>query len=135
MMHYKLYTYVDITNTKQYRLETGKEKLRYKEQNFNTVLHTLGLRSNIWYSSSPVMLEVKGSLVGFNTDEIVRVWRFDWETERDNLYLDDSGDPVGFLKKDFHLIPYIKGLGEHTKQEYAMFVTDPDNTNIVFHLK
>ena len=133
-MDYKLYTLVDITHTGQHRYEPGKEDLRCKEQNFNTVLQTLGLRSNIWYAHGPVPLEVRGSLVGFDTDDILRVWRFDWRTESDNLYLKGT-DPVGFLKDDFNLVPYIKGLDERMEQHYAMFVTDPTNSNIVFHLK
>ena len=133
-MDYKLYTLVDITHTGQYRNETGREELRYKEQNFNTVLQTLGLRSNIWYAHGPVAMEVRGSLVGFATEDIIRVWRFDWRTEADNLYL-KGNDPVGFLKDDFHLVPYIKGLDERMDQHYAMFVTDLKNSNIVFHLK
>lgn len=133
-MDYKLYTLVDITHTGQYRAEPGKEDLRYKEQNFNTVIHTLGLRSNIWYNHGPIIMEVRGSLVGFNTDDILRVWRFDWRTEQENLY-EDGDDPVAFLKQDFNLIPYIQGLDEKMEQHYALFVTDPNNSNIVFHLK
>lgn len=133
-MDYKLYTLVDITHTGQYRIEPGKEHLRYKEQNFNTVIQTLGLRSNIWYNHGPIPIEVRGRLVGFNTEDIIRVWRFDWYTERKNLYLLDE-DPIGYLKQDFNLVPYIKGLDERMEQHFAMFVTDPDNNNIVFHLK
>ena len=133
-MDYKLYTLVDITHTGQHRLENGKETLRNQEQNFNTVLQTLGIRSNVWYTHGPILIEVKGSLVGFNTDEIIRVWRFDWRTERDNLYHKDE-DPVGFLKDDFHLIPYISGLSESMKQKYAVFNTEDLGANIVFHLK
>jgi hypothetical protein len=132
-MRYKLYTLVDITHTGQARPEYGKEDLHYKEQNFNTVLQTLGLRSNIWYAHGPITMEVKGRLVGFNTDQIIRVWRFDWSTDREDLYL-SKGDPLAFLKEDFHLVPYIKGLDEKMEQHYAMFVTSIDNSNIVFHL-
>ena len=133
-MDYKLYTLVDITHTGQSRNECGKEDLHYKEQNFNTVLQTLGLRSNIWYAHGPIVMEVKGSLVGFDTSRIIRVWRFDWRTDQDELYL-SNGDPVAFLKQDFHLIPYINGLDERMEQHYAMFVTSPYNSNIIFHLK
>lgn len=133
-MHYKLYTLVDITHTKQYRAESGKEHLRFKEQNFNTVLQTLGIRSNIWYDAGPVITEVKGQLVGFDTDEIVRVWRFDWFTEREHLY-EESGDPVAYLKKDFHLVPYINGLDETMQQDYAVFNTMPKVNNISFFRK
>lgn len=133
-MDYKLYTLVDITHTFQYRNESGKEVARMQEQNFNTIIQTLGLRSNIWYSHGPIAMEVRGSLIGFSTDDILRVWRFDWRTEQDNLYLENN-DPISFLKKDFHLVPYIKGLDEKMEQHWAVFVTSPDNSNIVFHLK
>jgi hypothetical protein len=133
-MDYKLYTLVDITHTGQYRLEPGREQERYKEQNFNTIIQTLGLRSNIFYKSKPQLLEVGGRVVGFDTDEIIRVWRFDWSVEQADLYLKD-GDPVGFLKEDFHLIPYIKDLDEMMEQRYAVFVTEEPGSNIVFHLK
>jgi len=133
-MDYKLYTLVDITHTNQTRSEPGKEFLHLQEQNFNTVLQTLGLRSNIWYNHGPVLMEVKGSLVGFNTDEIIRVWRFDWSTERENLYR-EGDDDLSFLKQDFHLVPYISGLGELMEQQYAMFNTEEPGANIVFHVK
>jgi hypothetical protein len=133
-MDYKLYTLVDITNTGQYRLEPGKEQDRCREQNFNTVLQTLGLRSNISFRSKPQTLEVGGRLVGFDTDKIIRVWRFDWTTEQENVYLLDN-DPIGILKKDFHLVPYINNLRETMEQQYAVFVTQNPGSNIVFHIK
>lgn len=133
-MDYKLYTLVDITHTGQYRAEPGKEAARWKEQNFNTVLQTLGIRSNLSHFQNPIVTEVKGSLVGFDTDEIIRLWRFDFSTERDDMYETD-GDPVGFLKEDFEMVPYIEGLDELLIQNYAVFVTIGENKNIVFHKK
>jgi hypothetical protein len=132
-MDYKLYTLVDITHTGQYRHEHGKERLWQQEQNFNTVIHTLGLRSNIFYGGRPQLLEVKGSLVGFSTDEILRVWRFDWTTEADYYSIDD--DALGFLKEDFHLVPYIGNLGENMTQTHRVFNTRDPGKNIVFHLR
>ena len=134
MEEYKLYTYVDITQTGQYRAEPGKESARWKEQNFNTVIQTLGIRSNIIFSQSPVATEVRGSLVGFNTDDIVRLWRFDFFTERDFVYEDD-GDDTKFLREDFELVPYIQGLDELLHQNYAVFLTEGKSTNIVFYKK
>jgi hypothetical protein len=134
-MEYKLYTLVDITHTDQHRNELGKEQDRWKEQNFQTVLQTLGIRANIHYHGSPDALEVGGKAIGFNTDEVIRVWRFDFSTERDFLYLDETGDPVGFLKEDFHLVPYISGLDELMEQKYAVFTTTGATPNIVFHQK
>lgn len=133
-MEYKLYTLVDITHTKQHRAEVGKETLRWKEQNFNTVLQTLGIRANVNFDQPPVVTEVRGKLVGFDTDEIIRVWRFDFYTEREFMYATD-GNPVGFLIDDFHLVPYISGLDEAMEQNYAVFNTANPGANIVFHQK
>lgn len=133
-MRYKLYTLVDITHTDQYRATLGKESLRWKEQNFNTVMQTIGLRANIAYYNKPEAIEVGGRLIGFDTDDIIRVWRFDFETEKDNLFEKDN-DPVGLLKDDFHLVPYIQGLDELMDQKYAVFVTTDPGKNIVFHKK
>ena len=133
-MEYKLYTLVDITHTGQHRTEPGKEADRWKEQNFNTVIQTLGIRSNIVWVYKPTMLEIGGRLIGFDTNEIIRVWRFDWATDRDFNYQLD-GDPVGMLKKDFNLVPYINGLDEVMEQTYAVFNTTDPGKNIVFTLK
>jgi hypothetical protein len=133
-MHYKLYTTVDITNTGQYRNEPNKEQLRWKEQNFQTVLQTLGIRANVVGYIKPDMIEILGSTVGFNTDKIIRVWRFDFETERDHLYTVNN-DLVGYLKSDFEAVPYISGLDESMEQNYDIFVTDGPARNIVFHKK
>jgi hypothetical protein len=133
-MDYKLYTLVDITHTGQYRNEPGKENHRWKEQNFQTVLQILGIRANISFKSNPVVTEVRGNIVGFDTDEIIRVWRFDFSTDRDFMYEID-GDPISALVEDFHLVPYINGLDEQMEQKYAVFNTHNPGCNIVFHLK
>lgn len=133
-MDYKLYTLVDITNTGQNRVESGKEPARWKEQNFQTILQALGIRSNVHYDFKPDAVEVAGRAIGFDTDEIIRVWRFDFSTEREHLYEKD-GDPVGYLKEDFHMVPYISGLDELMEQKYAVFNTHAPGNNIVFHKK
>ena len=133
-MDYKLYTTVDITRTGQYRSEPGKEHLRWKEQNFQTVLQTLGIRANITFNTYPVMMEINGNLAGFNTSKAIHVWQFDFSTERDNFFEDDN-NPVGFLIKDFEGIPYIAGLDESMEQNFNVFVTDGPSKNIVFEKK
>ena len=133
-MEYKLYTTVDITHTGQYRNEPGKEADKWKEQNFQTVLQTLGIRANISFVNKPMILEVAGNVLGFETTEVIRVWRFDFYTERDYLF-EENDDPVGSLKSDFDAVPYIAGLGESMEQNYAVFVTDGPARNIIFQQK
>lgn len=131
MQAFKLYTLVDITHSHQHRPAHGNNVAKWQEQNFNTVIQTLGIRANISYYSNPIMTEVRGRVVGFDTDEIIRVWRFDFYTEQENLYaLGD--DPIGLLLDDFNLIPYIQGLNELMEQRYAVFVTTSPGKNIVF---
>jgi hypothetical protein len=129
-MEYKLYTLVDITHSLIAR--TNEE--RWREQNFNTVVQTLGIRANITYNTGPVTLETAGRLVGFDTDDVLLLWRFDFNTDRDDLYRDNN-DPVGLLKKDFHLVPYIKGLSEDMQQDYAVFNTQDPGKTIAFFKK
>jgi hypothetical protein len=80
------------------------------------------------------VLDVKGSLVGFDTEEILRLWRFDFNTEQDYVYA-TSDDPVGLLKEDFTLIPYISGLSEAMEQKYAVFNPETPGNNISFFKK
>jgi len=133
-MEYKLYTLVDITNTKQYRHETNKQKEFWQEQNFNTIIQTLNIRSNISYHYGPEQFEVGGRAIGFDTDDIIRVWRFDFSTQSDNIYA-TAKDPVGLLKEDFMAVPYIKGLNEAMEQQYAVFNTETPGNNISFFQK
>ena len=133
-MRYELYTTVDITNTGQYRPEASKEHLRWKEQNFQTVLQVLGIRANVTFSASPQLIEISGNVVGFRTNKIINVWHFEFETERDHLY-HYNDDPVGYLKEDFDSVPYISGLDESMEQNYDVFVAHGNATNIVFFQK
>jgi hypothetical protein len=133
-MRYELYTTVDITNTGQYRTEPGKEAERWKEQNFQTVLLTLGIRTNITYMDKPQVVNVKGSILGFETSKIIKVWTFAFDTER-NYPFGTTENPIEFLTSDFEGVPFISGLDESMKQNYDVFVTEGTARNIIFHQK
>jgi hypothetical protein len=133
-MDYKLYTLVDITHTGQYRNEPGKEVARWQEQNFNTVLQTMGIRANVSFRNNPETVELAGNMIGFEFNHVQKVWRFDFYTDQD-LVFELDGDPVGMLKQLFDAVPYIAGLSEEVEQNYNVFVTDGPNSNIVFYQK
>jgi hypothetical protein len=80
------------------------------------------------------MVQAGGKQLGFETDEIINVWRFDFSTERDHLF-EFNNNPVGYLLEDFDLVPYISGLNESMQQNFDIFVTDGPATNIVFFKK
>ena len=133
-MDYKLYTLVDITHTGQYRNEPGKEIARWQEQNFNTVLQTMGIRANVNFVNNPEPAEIAGNVVGFEFSHVQKMWRFDFYTDHDYVFELD-GDPVGMLKQLFDAVPYISGLTEQVAQNYDVFVTEGANRNVVFHQK
>ena len=131
-MRYELFTTVDITSTGQYR-PTEKSNQQYKkEQNFQTVLQTIGIRANVTYDKLPEVLTIKGDVLGFDTNKDITVWRFEFETEREYLFEKDK-DPIGYLLEDFDGIPYISGLDEPMEQNYDVFVTAGPARNIVFN--
>jgi hypothetical protein len=133
-MEYRLYTTVDITHTGQYRATTDNDAERWKEQNFQTVLQTLGIRANVSFSANPKLISIAGNIFGFNTSKIIHVWQFDFNTEQAGFY-DLAGDPIGYLIEDFDAVPYIAGLDESMEQNYAVFVTSGPARNIIFKLR
>ena len=133
-MEYKLYTTIDITHTGQFRNEPGRELERWQEQNFNTILQTIGIRANITYRHGPEVFDMGGQACGFDFDHIARIWRFDFYTEQDFMFELDDG-PVAILKEMFAGVPYIDKLTEQVEQNYAVFVTEGPSRNIVFHQK
>jgi hypothetical protein len=120
-MEYTLYTTVDITHTGQYRPELGKEADRWKEQNFQTLLQTIGLRSNIIFRRPPDMIQVSGKQIGFATDHLVRAWRFDFSAEHEGFFETDNS-PTGALIEDFDGVPFIAGLDESMTQNFASYL-------------
>jgi hypothetical protein len=133
-MEYMIYTTVDITKTGQYRSEPGKESARWKEQNFQTLIQTIGIRANVSYNKPPELVQIKGTMLGFETTKVVRAWRFDFYTEREGFFEKD-GNPIGCLIDDFDGVPYIAGLDESMEQNYNVFVTEGPARNIVFQQK
>lgn len=110
-MQYRLYTTVDITATGQYRSEDGKEQARSQQQNFDTLINTIGMRSNIEYDYSPkVVLDFPSNyrMIG---SKLCNIWVFDWRVEMEYMFLENDDD-VALLKKDFKLVPYIPNLTE-----------------------
>lgn len=119
-MRYKIYTLVDITRTGQYRNEPGRELARLQQQNFDTVIQTIGMRANLSYVTPPkVKIDIPKNY-NIKGDELSNIWVFDWEVDREDLFLYND-DELYRLKEDFDLVPYISGLTETVKKEPAIF--------------
>lgn len=112
-MIYSLYTLVDITETKQYRSKNDLERLQ--QQNFDTVLQTIGLSGNVYYAKPPSV--IKASIFG---NDSARCWYFEWTMEGEDIFFAD-GDPIYRLKENFNFVPFITGLTESVKLEQPIF--------------
>jgi hypothetical protein len=129
-MHYKLYTLVDITNTKQYQNSAENRQARSQQQNFDTVIQTIGMRANIEYIKSPEVVIDTPKKYNLDSAVLSNIWIFEWRVEREFLFLDGEDD-VGYLKQLFNLVPYIPGLTETTTSSKPIFLP---GKNIAFEM-
>ena len=130
-MEYKLITLIDITATGQYRQESGRQQQFDQQQNFNTVLQTLGIRGNVYYTVKPTVIEDTGKSQGFSINKTVNMWQFEWQMEIEDLF-EKSGDPIHWLRHDFDLVPIIPNLDETAVLKRPMFMTSGPDANVIF---
>lgn len=127
-MRLKLYTLVDITETGARRGE--EPTLVSQQQNFLTVLQTIGLRANPSYEYSPSVESMSPNKVelGTNYKGKHKVWEFSFDIEYGEIDIETLND-------DFNFIPVIAGLDETAKFEDNIFSTkDTSKRNIVFQV-
>ena len=124
LMRYCLYTLVDITATGQYR--SGDKLLRNQQQNFDTVLQTLGLKGNVYFDNKPV--KIPANIFG---NDAIECWYFEWTMEISELFVKDN-DPIGELKDLFQYVPYIDNLTESVQFSPPSFSL---GQNIIFDYK
>lgn len=133
-MKYCLYTLVDITYTAQYRNEPNKKLEKSQQQNFDTVIQTLELRSNVSFNTNPSIIVGSAAAYGFNIASQQNIWYFEWETEQIDVYIKDT-DHVGQLMEDFQFVPFIANLTESVIIDKPIFNTQGTNRNIIFKIK
>ncbi len=133
-MIYCLHTFVDITNTGVWRRESGNEKLRDQQQNFNTVLQTIGLRANIEYRRRPEMERAPADSHGFSLKDTVNIWTFEWYCDREAVWTEGE-DPLALLKLDFDLVPFIPNLDETLVMKPSVFKSTGSDANILFTVR
>jgi hypothetical protein len=139
MQNFKIYTLIDITETGKNAFSTGTDLEKKQQQNFMTLMQTIGLRANPSYESRPKVIddfEVKSLPFGKKFKSKQRVWEWEFFIESDSEFKDDSGNDIGLLVRDLHLIPIITDLTETAKLNTAVFDTsDPEVRNTIILLK
>lgn len=128
-MRFIIHTLVDITETHARR---GEDPKQYRQQqNFLTVMQTIGLRVNPTYVAAPEVVKEVPSKLGLGTSYKTKqsVWKYVFDMEYEGA-LD-----IETLVNDFDLIPIITQLDETAKFENAHFITkNTALTNISFQI-
>ncbi len=127
MNTFELTTLVDITKTNARR---GEDKLAYgQQQNYMSVMQTLGLRTNVEVSD-PIFKKQKAT--GFGSEyanKNLNVWRCIVSVEQDESHSTDM------MQEDFDMVPVVKNLNESANIEDALFCTsDSKKCNILFKI-
>lgn len=126
-MRFKLYTLIDITETGARKGDDSK--MVKQQQNYLTVLQTIGLRVNPKYIKKPKIIKEVPSELGLGTvfKNKQNVWEYQFEIEYEEAL------SVETLIEDFNLIPFIIDLDETVEFDKNVFITkNSKNKNIIF---
>ena len=128
----KVYTLIDITETKSYR--SANQKLNHQQANFMTFIQTLMLTMNFFYDKAPTLIECdekKLKELGFGTDYkgSHNVWCLEARVDEGRQVPD-----VETLQNDFDLVPVIPNLNETILINNNVFrAKDKKARNITFN--
>jgi hypothetical protein len=125
MKRFIMHTLVDITETKIYRHQDADPMAKNQQQNFITLLQTIGLRVNPSYTNSPTTEEVDLRSWSFGSKYIGRhrMWTFEFTIEYEDGFTDDQGNEAGLLIRDLHFVPIITDLEETINIRLPVFDT------------
>ena len=123
-MKFELYTLVDITRTDARR---GEDPVAYKkQQNYLTVINTIGLRANPTINKMPQIVAHYPNFGSAYKGE-QKVWKLVFDIEY------EEATNIELMKIDFDLIPFISGLDETAEFADPVFRTTDDKLkNIIF---
>lgn len=125
MNRYRITTLVDITRSNASRSETDRLKLG-QQANFNTLLQTIGMRSNIEWYRDP---EMHTGTLPEPFEGKANHWIWEFESERDQVFQKGT-DPVGLLLDDLNNVPIIPNLKNSADIYPAAFQTQGNQLNI-----
>lgn len=128
------YTLVDITATGITRYRPDQEHLRNQQRNWETVLQTIGLRTQPMMIKGPVYIESNidnGWDFGENYQGTHRVWAWTFGVEHEDIF-GTYDDPTAGLLRDFEQVPVITGLDETARFMLPIFYPYGPIKNIYF---
>jgi hypothetical protein len=130
MQRFIIRTLVDITKTGIHKDLIDPIK-KSQQDNFQTLLQTLEMRSNIFFDKGPAPVVSDWSKQGYSKREKTWVWEI--YTEQDDIFKIGQ-DPIGAMKKDIEFIPFTAGCEETAKFRQCFFSPEKKPTNIIFEV-
>ena len=118
MTRFNITTTVDITITNPDRDETDQVRIG-QQQNFNSLIQGIGIRSNLTWDKPPTRIEQDG----------VAHWHWQFEVESVDVFR-KGDDPAGLLLDDLQGIPVIKNLTNTVSLDKPVFFTKGEHQNI-----
>ena len=132
MHHYRALTLVDITQTNS---RYPREKLLFnQQQNLNTLVQTIGLRSQPMEPHCHSLMTQDIAEYGFGKryQGLHTVWILDFSIEHTNVFANSTNE-LGFLLSDSDGVPVYTGLEETAELNSKAFETqDPNWINLYF---
>lgn len=129
----KVYTLIDITETKKHRNNSDNKVAIDQQANFMTFVQTLMLRKNIYFEAPKVekITQAKLKSLGFGADYTGshNVWCLECSVDEGQTL----PDPKDILS-DFELVPVIPGLNETIEINNNVFKTKGKTKNITIKL-
>jgi hypothetical protein len=134
LQFYTGYTLVDITATGVTRYRPEQEFERNQQRNWETVLQTMGLRTQPLMINGPICTE-SNLADGWNFGEYYqgrhKIWAWTFAIEHQDVFL--VGDnPQGGLETDFEQIPVVTGLAETARFMLPIFYPHGAIKNVYF---
>ena len=123
-MRFMVLTLVDITQTNARRAD-GDKFAYSQQQNYNTLVNTMGLRTNILPLSDIKIedRELEPNEFGKEYSGTHKVWSFPFEVEAEDSL------SIEMLEQDFDLVPVITDLDETVKINNNVFRTNGAKDN------
>lgn len=129
------FTLVDITNTGTVRVRDSNTIEYHQQQNFNVLIQTIGLRTQVFQPQVTQYIEQDLSKLkfsdfyGVNTQH---VWMLTFYVENLSVW-DDGEDSIGLLRNDSHGVAITSDLNNTVEFPANIFDT-LDNVNLYFEL-
>lgn len=121
---FKIYTIVDITNTKERNPVNSQDYKR--NQNFQTMMNTIGLRSNPIIINYPTLIDKPNAVKFGSSYDVEKCFLIELEGEYANNFSIEN------FTHDFNLVPIFGDLSDQIIEPSVFDTTSKLKKNIVF---